>query len=121
MLGPDRVDLDLLAMALEDNSGESSWWVDPRSGKVEFCGPDDDADSFEERGLVSVEPLGSREAYANMSELVEGVQSQRAQELLHKAILGRRPSAGSRTHCPTSPSCAPNGMRFTISGAATRH
>jgi hypothetical protein len=36
MLGPDRVDLDLLAMALEDNSRESSWWVDPRNGEVEF-------------------------------------------------------------------------------------
>jgi predicted nucleotidyltransferase len=89
MIDPDSVDLDLLTMALEDNSGESSWWVDPRSGEVEFCGPDDDADSFKQRGLVSVDPLGSRAAYADMSEFVDRIRSQRAQELLRKAIQGR--------------------------------
>lgn len=89
MIDPDSVDLDLLTMALEDNSVESSWWVDPRSGEVEFCGPDDNADSFEQRGLVSVDPLGSRAAYADMSEFVDRIRSQRAQELLRKAIQGR--------------------------------
>lgn len=45
-IDPDSVDLDLLAIALEDNSGESSWWVDPRN--------------FEEFAVSRAVPCGRR-------------------------------------------------------------
>ena len=38
-------------MAMEDNSWESSWWIDPKTGALELCSPDDVADDFELRGF----------------------------------------------------------------------
>jgi predicted nucleotidyltransferase len=89
MLDLDAVDLDELAMALEDNSWESSWWIDPSTGELEICSPDDEVDSFQGRGLIPIEAIGSREAYTDMSTFVDRVRAQRPRELLERAIQGR--------------------------------
>jgi hypothetical protein len=34
MLDLDRIDLGNLCMALEDNSPEHGWWLDPRTGEL---------------------------------------------------------------------------------------
>ncbi len=89
MLDLAAIDLEELALALEDNSCESAWWIDPETGALEFCSQDDVADDFELRGLIRVEPVASREAYADMASFVELVRSRRPRELLERAIQGR--------------------------------
>src|SRR5205809_3183931 len=92
MLDLDRLDLGELCMALEDNSPEHSWWVDTRTGAVEFWsdpGDNDDETHPEERGFVAVDPVDSAESYADMKDFAEGVSDGRAHDLLLRAIAGR--------------------------------
>ena len=93
MLGLDRVDLDELCAALEDNSPEHEWLLDPLTGELEFrseyldeSSEDWDAD---ERELVLVDPISSSEAYADMEEFIETISDHRPRELLERAIAGR--------------------------------
>lgn len=89
MLELSAMPLDDLATALEDNSYESSWWLDPATGRVEYCSVDDDVEEFEERDLLHIQPIGSSEAYADMAEFVEGVRAARPRDRLRSAIEGR--------------------------------
>lgn len=93
MLGLDRVDLDELCSALEDNSPDHEWFLDPVSGELEFRsayfdGASDDWDP-DERGLVRVDPIGPNEAYGDMEDFVERVGEHRPRELLERVIGGR--------------------------------
>lgn len=83
------IDLDDVATALKDNSYESSWWVDPSTGAVEYCSPDDDSEDFDGRGLVRIEPVGSREGWEDMATFVNQISAARPRELLSRAIEGR--------------------------------
>jgi len=92
MLDLDQLDLGELCMALEDNSPEHGWWLDPRSGELEFwseLGDAPDRELPEERGLVPVEPVGSHEGYSDMEDFTEQVPDPRARDLLVRAIAGR--------------------------------
>ena len=59
MLDPENVDLADLALALEDHSGEHTWWLDPASGAVEprFAQPLQDGSSAEV-ALETIELFG---------------------------------------------------------------
>ena len=89
MLDLKDIDLEELVLALEDNSWESSWWIDPSTGALEFFTPDDLAEDLDERELIRVEPVASREAYADMARFVDLVRSPRPRDLLERAIQGR--------------------------------
>lgn len=92
MLDLDRVDLGELCMALEDNSPEHAWWLDPRTGELELwskSGDNDDEKHPEERGLVAVDPVDSAESYSDMEHFAAGVRDARARDLLLRAIAGR--------------------------------
>jgi predicted nucleotidyltransferase len=93
MLGLDRVDLDELCAALEDNAPEHEWFLDALTGELEFRSEylDDSSEDWDadERELVLVDPIGSPEAYADMEELIETVSDRRPRELLERAIAGR--------------------------------
>lgn len=92
MLSLASIDLEELCMALEDNSYETSWWIDPRSGAIRFHNPgadEDTADDLEEADLVRIEPVGSHDAYRDMEDFVAAVPDRRAADLLSRAIQGR--------------------------------
>lgn len=94
MLDLGRVDLSLLAEALEDHSELGSWWIDPATGEIQEWSSDairDEGDdqSPAERGWRRIEPLSSRESYADMAEFAERVRDRRARDLLRRAIAGR--------------------------------
>jgi predicted nucleotidyltransferase len=86
MLDLDRVDLGELCSALEDNSAEHEWWLDPATGELELRSEDV---GRLEPGLVYIDPIGSDEAYADMEEFVARVRDPRARDLLDRAIAGR--------------------------------
>lgn len=93
MLDLARLDLSDLCTALEDNSPEHSWWIDPTTDATELWS-ENIADELglahpADRGLMCVEPIGSREAYGDMEDFVERVRDPRARELLARAIEGR--------------------------------
>lgn len=89
------IDLGGIAEALGDNSGETSWWYDPTNGQVEMAVSDSylmdaaNEDDPDERGLVPIEPIGSRDAYRDMVEFSESVADARASDLLLRALEGR--------------------------------
>jgi predicted nucleotidyltransferase len=92
MLDLDQVNLGELCMALEDNSPEHSWWLDPASGGLRFW--TESGDTFEEehpdeRGLVYVDPVDSAESYSDMEQFAEAVPDPPARDLLLRAIAGR--------------------------------
>jgi hypothetical protein len=93
MLDLDRVDLGELCSALEDNSPEHEWWLDPSTGELEIWSgysESDDGDAHPaDRGWINVEPVGSGEAYGDMEDFVARVPDPRARDLLERAIAGR--------------------------------
>ena len=92
MLDLSCVALDDLAQALQDHSPDHTWWFDARTGQLELWldGIDEPDDRHpEERGLVLVEPLESREAYRDMEDFVALVGDRRARDVLERAIAGR--------------------------------
>jgi predicted nucleotidyltransferase len=99
VLDLERVDLAGLCEALEDHSYDSQWWLDPRTGEVEYRPEsflaDDDADHEEggehpeTRGLVLIEPLPSHESYGDMEDFIARIRDPRPRELLDRAIQGR--------------------------------
>jgi predicted nucleotidyltransferase len=92
MLDLSTVDLDALAMALEDHSYVGGWWIDAQTGEVWYWGEDDDDPAFDpaERGDARrILPLPSREGYGDMEDFVARVPDRRAADLLGRAIAGR--------------------------------
>lgn len=95
MLDLDHIDLEDLCHALEDHSGEMSWWLDPESGKLHLFGDgmwdgEDVGRDFEPPpGLRRVEPMESRDSYRDLEEFTARVREPRARELLERAIAGR--------------------------------
>jgi predicted nucleotidyltransferase len=92
MLDLGRLDLGELCMALEDNSPEHDWWLDPRTGELEpwsELGDNVGEEHPEERGLVAVDPIDSAESYSDMEDFAAGVSDGRARDLLLRAIAGR--------------------------------
>ena len=89
------IDLAGVVEALGDNSGETGWWYDPTNGQVEMAVSDSylmdasDEDEPYERGLVPIEPIGSRDAYRDMVEFSKSVADARASDLLLRALEGR--------------------------------
>jgi predicted nucleotidyltransferase len=92
MLDLDTVDLADIAEALEDNSYEHRWYLDPQTGSVEFRSeyteeePDEDPD---ELGWIGIRSLGSGEGYRDMEDFIDQVRDPRASDLLARAIEGR--------------------------------
>jgi len=91
MLDLDRVDLGELCSALEDNSPEHAWWLDPVNGALElrsayFDELEEEDKEPSERGLIVIDPLGSHEAYADMEDFATSVLDPRARDLLMRAI-----------------------------------
>jgi predicted nucleotidyltransferase len=92
MLELHRVDLQDVADALEDHSDLHSWWLDRGSGAIELWTEDlvDNEDTHPaERGWVAINPIESREAYADMVEFIEAIADPRPRDLLVRAIEGR--------------------------------
>ena len=90
-----RVDLSEIAHALEDHSGETSWYLDPKSGELHMSsfgmwdGQDVD-EAFEPPAhLRRVDSLDSRESYSDLADFTERVRDPRTRELLERAIAGR--------------------------------
>jgi hypothetical protein len=88
------VDVSGVAEALGDASGETAWWYDPASGRVEmgvpdWSGLDDEDDGPEERGFVPIESEGSRAAYRDMVDFAAAVGDDRAAGQLGRALEGR--------------------------------
>jgi predicted nucleotidyltransferase len=93
MLELQRVRLGDLAEALEDHSAETSWWFDPDTGEsepyIDLGSAEFEDDHPEERGLIRIEPIPSREAYADMEDFTGRVRDPRTRDRLERAIAGR--------------------------------
>lgn len=95
MLDLKAVDLQSLCEALEDNSYEHEWWLDPKTGAVEIWSTDSglweeaEEEHPADRDWIHVQPIGSREGYADMEDFIARVRDPRARELLERAIAGR--------------------------------
>jgi predicted nucleotidyltransferase len=93
VLDADDRTLSELAEALHDHSSEHSWWIDPGTGEVELWSEDlEDAlgeGHPDERGLIFVDPLESREAYQDMADFTASVPDPDLRDQLERAISGR--------------------------------
>lgn len=95
MLDLDRVDLGELRHALEDHSGDTSWWLDPETGDLHvhgdgmWDGEDVDTDYEPPHDFRRIEPIDSRESYGDLENFTARVRDPRARDLLERAIAGR--------------------------------
>jgi hypothetical protein len=96
MLDLDRVDLEAVANALEDQTDyEHQWLIDPRTGEIVFwtseLGIDGqnpvDLDDLDD--LVLIDPLPSRVWYRDMADFAVLVSDERAARRLGRALEGR--------------------------------
>src|SRR5258708_4389248 len=92
------VDLEELAMALEDGSGETNWCLDTVTGEVILVSTDIYVDVDEraqeikadETGrYLSIRAASSNSAYQEMQDFIQTVQDARFRELLEVSIEGR--------------------------------
>jgi hypothetical protein len=93
MLDLHALDLETLALALEDHSDDGSWWIDADTGAV-WCwfGDGDDESELDpdrRRDARQVEALPSSVGYRDMEDFIAQVRDRRARELLERAIAGR--------------------------------
>ncbi len=116
MLDLDKVDLGGLCHALEDHSYQSTWWFDPQTGEVEprfSVEPEEEAeDGAEDRRLILVEPISSRESYQDMEDFVARVPDPRARELLERAIDGRGAFRRFKDTLPEFPAIRDQWFKF---------
>ena len=89
MIDLSAVDLEMLVEAIDDNSYESSWWLNPETGEIEYCGVDDDYDEFEARNLVYIQPGDSHAAYRDMVKFTYTIDDTQIRHRLERALEGR--------------------------------
>jgi hypothetical protein len=96
MLDLDRVDLEAVATALEDQTDyEHRWLIDPRTGEIAFWTYDlgidgqNPVDLDELDDLVLIDPLPSRVWYRDMADFAARVSDERAARRLERALEGR--------------------------------
>ena len=89
------VDLEQLAVALQDQSGGLRWWLDTDSGELRVTSDDvwgageRDEDDDQDAHLIPVEPLPSRVWYSHMADFVATCSDPVAQEVLNRALEGK--------------------------------
>ncbi len=95
MLSVDAVDLEDVALALEHQTDDDSfWWIDPDTGETGFWLRDtaeESSEELEERGVISIDPMGSAVGFRDMEEFILTVDDGRARDLLQRAITQNRP------------------------------
>jgi len=95
MLDLDRIDLSELCHAFEDHSDLMSWWLDPKTGEIHVSGDSMwDGETVDEdfeppAGFRRIEPLDSREGYADLADFTARVRDPKQREILERAIAGR--------------------------------
>ncbi len=94
MLPLDVIDLDSLVMALENHfmDGDTFFWLDPATGKVELWGEEaaDEADAegwdVDDRGGLRIDALESSEGYRDMENYLAGVKEPACRDRLQRAL-----------------------------------
>lgn len=85
----DRIDVALLADALDDAGWEHTHYLDPATGELHLSGPDDDSPDPEHDAWVVVEGEGSRAAYRVMTDFSAALGDRRLAERLDRALEGK--------------------------------
>jgi hypothetical protein len=95
MLELSSVDLDEIAIALADQTGdEHRLLIDPETGEIVFWTADGGIDGqtpveLDELDLICIEPQPSYVWYEDMVDFVEGISDEQAGRSLARAIEGR--------------------------------
>jgi len=95
MLNLSAVDLDEIAMALQDQTTyEYRWLLDPQSGQIVVWTEDGGIDGrtpveLDDVDLLPIGPLPSFAWYRDMAEFAEGISDERAAGSLLRAIQGK--------------------------------
>ena len=83
------LDLDLVADALQDNSYEHTWFIDPMTGAIVFLPEDGVETDLDDTDLVWIDALPSRVWYRDMADFADEISDDRAGRRLARAIQGR--------------------------------
>lgn len=95
MLDLDRLDLDEIATALQDQTDyEHHWLIDPRTGDITFWTSDTGIDGenpveLDELDLLVIEPLPPSVWYSDMADFAEAISDDQAGRRLARAIRGK--------------------------------
>lgn len=95
-----KIDMGLLAMALEDGSGMMNYFLDKKTGKIISINEYDIVDEDEEikkdiendpTRFLLVEPISSNRGFRIMEEFVESLPDGEAKMILCKALSWKKP------------------------------
>ncbi|MFB9688201.1 UPF0158 family protein [Amycolatopsis plumensis] len=95
MLGLDKLDLDAIATALQDQTDYDHFHlVDPLTGEIEFWTRDGGIDGnhpvdLDDLDLIVIHPLPSYVWYQDMADFADGISDDQAGRRLARAIRGR--------------------------------
>jgi hypothetical protein len=87
----DLADLDLegVADALQDNSNEHTWLIDPTTGAIVLLPEDGVETDLDDSDLVWIDPPPSRVWYLDMADFADEISDEGAGRRLTRAIQGR--------------------------------
>src|SRR4051794_35776261 len=95
MLDVETVDLDLITLALQDQTAyESAYLIDPRTGKITYWTAELGIDGehpveLDELDLIVIGPLPSSVWYRDMADFARGITDEEIGMRLSRAIDGR--------------------------------
>jgi hypothetical protein len=95
MLDPNRLDLEEIATALEDQTDyEHRWLINPQNGDIALWTTDGGIDGntpvdLDDLDLVAIDPLPSHVWYQDMADFAETISDMTAGRRLTRAIQGR--------------------------------
>ncbi|WP_181149752.1 UPF0158 family protein [Arthrobacter sp. MYb227] len=95
MLKLEDLDLDMIAMAMQDDgSMGTSYLLDTETGEVLMYGMDPDSDDeidLEDEKYLSIEPIQSYESYQHMEDFVGTLPEANARQRLEQALIRSKP------------------------------
>jgi len=119
----DRIALEELVSARDDQSGSFEWYFDPVSGKsvpkLDAFEVGEDA-VIDVDGMIWIEPRGSRDAYDDMVRFAQAVGDRATQRRMMRALEGKGAFRRFRDEVWSDESLVPLWRRFEALGGERR-
>ena len=100
-MGKIKIDVNMLASALEDHSETYNWFLDKQTGEIIMCADEfnrdawnrQDAEKIESQPerFLCIEPLESHESFGVMEEFVAELKDDEPKKVLLNSMNWRRP------------------------------
>jgi hypothetical protein len=100
-MGKIKIDMNMLASALEDHSGTYNWFLDKQTGEIIMCADEFNRDAWNRQDtekiesqperFLCIEPLESHESFGVMQDFVTELEDDELKKALANSMNLRHP------------------------------